>query len=739
MTTVSLLRLETGRLFRAWVPRLLMLFTVLSPLFGLWLYRPLASTSPTSYTVSLNSAYIGNPAMAGSLLGAISFAVLTVMELNKARRSHVDILSDSVITPVRMALVRTVSMLLAAVVTQAATLLVWLPVSAVQVGSIFRPLLFLQTYLVIMLPALFLAVLFAAAAYQITRRLDLTLVLIAVFTVLDQTLWQDSWLLRWASPALYSLSDDFGNQRRLMSVGWNRLFWLLLITALWLLSFICMRRYGKGLFGSIKRNIRKVYIPALALLLAASSGFAYAAQPFLDNSPGAMEGMSVSYVTAGSNEGIHLQSIELDARPNMALGSQHGTVTYRMQNSAKKEHTLVFWINPGYSFSSVTANGAPAAFRETGTIEYNRKTIEVDVPADEDLELAIEFGGFPQEWSIMRNTQGEAEISRDYMYLLGQNLMPMLRDVNWQDDSGILGVEMTLPADLRPVVFGESNEEVLEEYPDGTKRWRMTAEHISTMVICVGDYISQSIQAAGIDIEFYYSKKHQRVMEENDVAAVIRQVFDYCTERYGPLPAAYGAKGLELIEQAAGGGFAGEGASIMGEESFNEQGLKDPLKGAGGSQVLAHEIVHQWWGLAKAFSIEPDAGEWSSEGLTVYTTYRMMKEQYGADYVQKNYIDVWQAKMDAYYKNFYVRNPAYMEKLPEQYKMSIQGSLDDTRRYCEMPLKILKAEELVGGEEKMDEILQKLYRRVDQSSQPYLTYQNFLDACGLEKEDLNLE
>ena len=56
-----------------------------------------------------------------------------------------------------------------------------------------------------------------------------------------------------------------------------------------------------------------------------------------------------------------------------------------------------------------------------------------------------------------------------------------------------------------------------------------------------------------------------------------------------------------------------------------------------------------------------------------------------------------------------------------------------------MPLKIRKAEELVGGEEAMDQILRSLFSRELDPAYPYLTYQDFLDACGLKEEDLNLD
>ena len=95
--------------------------------------------------------------------------------------------------------------------------------------------------------------------------------------------------------------------------------------------------------------------------------------------------------------------------------------------------------------------------------------------------------------------------------------------------------------------------------------------------------------------------------------------------------------------------------------------------------------------------------------------------------------------MDNYYKDFYVRHPEYLSALPVKYQAGISNSLWEIRKYSEMPLKILKAEKLVGGEDAMDEILKSLFNRELNPEYPYLTYQEFLDACHLTEEDLNLE
>ena len=132
-------------------------------------------------------------------------------------------------------------------------------------------------------------------------------------------------------------------------------------------------------------------------------------------------------------------------------------------------------------------------------------------------------------------------------------------------------------------------------------------------------------------------------------------------------------------------------------------------------------------------------GEWSSEGLTVYTTYRLMKEKYGEEYARKNYIEVWQEAVEDRNRNFYHRHPEYLDMLLEKYAVSIRMNESSVNRYCVMPLKILKAEKLVGGEERFDELMQQLYASKGIENPPFLTYNDFVNICGLSKEALELD
>ena len=90
-------------------------------------------------------------------------------------------------------------------------------------------------------------------------------------------------------------------------------------------------------------------------------------------------------------------------------------------------------------------------------------------------------------------------------------------------------------------------------------------------------------------------------------------------------------------------------------------------------------------------------------------------------------------------ENFYLRNPQYLKNLSDSQQTRINQMIFDTNVYAKAPLQILKAEKLVGGEEKMDKILRDLFQNGGTQMPPYLTWQDFLDACGLKQEDLGLE
>ena len=728
MKTIRLFSLELGRLLRSRLTWLVILLTAVSPAAGLILYQP-------AYSDTMLSLYLANPALAGGVGGGILFALLTIFELDRTDRSRVDMLMDAAVSPHTMAWVRLLALLAGAVLATALTMAVWLPISVGLIGSVFTGTDYVLSYLLFLGLALPLSILAAASAYQITRRADLSLVLFAAFAGLSLTVWADQWQLCWLNPSVWAMSDDFTNFRLFRSVAYMLLTWLGILAGVWAVSYLCIRRYGKGLLGSLARGLRRLYRPAIALVLLACSGTAYAAQPFYDNSNpdlNAMELYNLDYA-----EGITFLDRTVQVFPDTQAGTVEGRAVYRFQNASGQGWAVYFGVDPGYDLTAAVDGEAVPAVR-TGYEESNMALWEITLPADEQVELALEYGGFPKDWNLSSTSQGKPEISETYLCLENQRLFPYLLNVMPGDEGYPTTVEITLPAAMTAIPFGTEDAAVVAENGDGTKTWSYESNHLGG-ILYAGDYIREDIQAGGITVAFYYGRKHQAVMEAAGAADAVRAVISYCTQHYG-FPSAFGATGtLKLIQsRVSGGGYATAGASLLDEADFTSANLGNTGKGAVPGEVFIHELVHQWWGLGNMFDTVDSTSPWSAEGLTVYTTYRIVKELYGEDYAQEHYVDQWQQAVDDYYLNFYVRHPEYLEMLPENEQLAISNSLSRVRQYSEMPLKILKAEQLVGGEEAMDQILHDLFNRELDPMYPYLTYQEFLDACHLTEEDLNL-
>ena len=89
-----------------------------------------------------------------------------------------------------------------------------------------------------------------------------------------------------------------------------------------------------------------------------------------------------------------------------------------------KSRPVSFAINPGYTVSSVRADGEEVPFRVGDYQEYNEAMLEVTLPAKEEMELEIRYGGFPREDRTTSTMQGSVEISREYICLTNASLSP---------------------------------------------------------------------------------------------------------------------------------------------------------------------------------------------------------------------------------------------------------------------------------------------------------------------------
>ena len=621
MRTMRLFWLELRRLLQSRLTWLIVLLTVLSPMVGLTLYRP--ATASTMLT-----QYLANPAIAGGAVGGVLFGILTIFELDRPSRSRVEALTDAAVSPLTMALVRLAALITSAVLALLLVMAVWFPISWGMIGQVFDAADYLLSYLLLTGLALPLGILAAGAAYQFTRRLDLSLVLLAGFAALSLTVWADNWQLCWLNPCVWALSDDFSNFRIFRSVAYMRLSWLLALAGVWSVSYLCIRQYGKGMLGSLRHSAHRLYRPLAAALLLGCSLTAYAAQPLVDHSN--PDQTVMTFLEMPYLEQVVCTGRTAQIFPDTRSGTVEGKATYQLENRSGKAQTVAFGINPGYEVSDVRANGEETAFTVSDYQEYNEALLEVEIPAEQQIELALSYGGFPQEDVNMSTMQGGAEVSDEYLCLQNAALAPRILNVLPDENLYPTTVEVTLPQGMTVIPFGSAQPELVAEHENKTVTWRYQ-DNGAGGILYAGDYVREEIVAGGLTVEFYYGRKHQPVMEQAGAVQAVQAVVDYCTEHYGAL--SFGAGGsLKLIQsRTSGGGYAADGASLLDEQDFTAANLGDSSKGAAAGEVMIHELVHQWWGLGNMFDTAEEDSPWSAEGLTVYTTYRIVKALYGEE------------------------------------------------------------------------------------------------------------
>lgn len=412
------------------------------------------------------------------------------------------------------------------------------------------------------------------------------------------------------------------------------------------------------------------------------------------------------------------------------LGQMEGTAEYDVKEPYTGEDKLLF--NPGYQIRRMTYDGKEIAFRTEADDLNGVRSTYFTLPDTPGKTLAITYSGMPKIRKSFAPYAINLSVDQDYISLGSTSVVPLL---NYECEKGA-SLTITIPDTLTPYL----NDRPMTKHTangDGTMTW--TSEGIPYVDhFTAGNYQSDTFTAAGNTIDFVYGKAYARPVEQYDIPSAIIDVFEYCTEHYGALGFAEGhTMILQQVSSMLMGGQAREGYVEWFENVLSPLTLSDSDRGASASEVFIHEMIHQWWG---GYGLQCDWQDdlWSEEGLTVYATYRLVKEKYGALYARQYYVNEWRQAVEAQERNFYNRHPEYLEKLPEKYQAQLETENGGTNMYMRMPLMILKAEQRVGGEEKMDEILRRMYADRESYQETPFTYQDFLDYCGLKEGDLKL-
>lgn len=744
MKFFSYLRVELNRIFHSKIVYLIMILTMVCPMAGYMLYNN------GMLDETLSGQFIGDPSIAGALGGGILFAMLILLEFDQARKYEIEVLTNSIVSPLVLNVVRLLGMGIVAFITVSITSIIYYPYTVLKMGNVFEGYTYWNSFFLLMLPSVLLSILASSAFYQIFHRLDLSMVAFIVLMLpnLISRLPIGN-IMRWIKPSVPGLSDYFSNNAVFRLMEHNRLFWFLMLGGAWLIGLLCVRTYGKGLFGSLFRNSRRVYIPLIAVAMISGACYAFINQPdvYILSKKEIVEVLNDKSEDSRYKVNKDLQLLNSDFKIsfNGSKGSLSAKVVYSFQNLSNSEQECKLKINPGYTINVVKINDDVVAFKKLDSIEANAGFI---VPTGKNINVTIEYEGRPKIFYMVSDNILDTNISDKYIDLAGKELIPEILVADSKDNPE-LTAQLTMPAGLMPIVDPHQEDEKGKEIAnvtgesmkllseDGDKKTWLVQLKGTRFALMAGDYVMKQLSNEEMPVQFYYSNKHEDNMKNMSAEKVMRDTIDYCIIHYGKLSNVAKNSPLKIVEKTAlfPGGLGLPNYSTMTETCFSDKNLSDPLIGASSAEILAHELAHQWWGV-HTVGWGGNNKNWSAEGLAVYTTYRVAKETHGEEYAQKNYVDMWKAHVKVRENNFYNRHPEYLGILPEKYATQVSDYNITECLYSKMPLQVLKAAELVGGEDRMDEILAKLH---ENSSKERITWQDFLDACGLKEEELKLE
>ncbi|QCR22384.1 M1 family metallopeptidase [Pontibacter sp. SGAir0037] len=152
--------------------------------------------------------------------------------------------------------------------------------------------------------------------------------------------------------------------------------------------------------------------------------------------------------------------------------------------------------------------------------------------------------------------------------------------------------------------------------------------------ILSADYKVQESEWNNVAIRIYYHPDHA-----HNIGRMLRSVkasLSYYTEQFGPYPYPY----MTVVERAGSGGGATADAGII---YYGEQyPLLHPDDSPGGFDlpyyILAHEVAHQWWGIARLTPANVEGAGVLIEGLAVYSGMQVLEKNYGEGHLRQ-YLD----------------------------------------------------------------------------------------------------
>ena len=258
---------ETGRLCRTKQTWLLIAVMVLGPVLTATDFFGLGSRV---YDTAISNVLMFNPAKLSLYIGAFSIMVFTLLQLRKLYSGGTYIIVESAVNPVAQILLQTLAICVIVVASVCAALLVLCPYTAIVMKELFSFAKFLRTWVYVYLLGLLITALLTSGVFLILRNFEVSLILMSALMLFSISRPTESYYLtHWLQTSVTSLTDGTESTLRFKIMLYTRLVGGLAGIGAYMLGLLCVRRYSRGILGSVMKNVRHAAIP---LLLVVSIG-----------------------------------------------------------------------------------------------------------------------------------------------------------------------------------------------------------------------------------------------------------------------------------------------------------------------------------------------------------------------------------------------------------------------------------------------------------------------------------
>jgi hypothetical protein len=546
----------------------------------------------------------------------------------------------------------------------------------------------------------------------------------------------------WIQTGASGFSENFGSGHIVFGMLWNRLFGLSVAMCIFLFGMLCDRCYEKGLIKSFFKNCRKCKLLVICFLIFLSGVFFVFQNEPIFQSISLMDFASVLISgkkdTPVNTNVIGTSNISVDFKIEKEQNDATGAYFQELQNGTDKPQIIYFNLADGYHINEIKLDNVDIDYTQVSPKILNGagrgNVFETSIPQNTKAKLSIRYSGTPKGISV--NGDFSVGINKNYVSLgHTMDITPVV--CIEQNDRRIEGT-IKIDSKFTVITQGDKNRNISEH--DGFTTWSFSCDKLSDLSLTAGRYGIFERNVKGTNVEFFYPLAASKEFESRGSDTL--DIFSFFSEKFGPL----NRESLKVVVTSGvhgGIGIQTGNISCISEDCLTKKSKAD-LSQASSSDtfaLLTHEIAHQWWGGGIDASnensdnpIDKNHVEWSNEAFADFSTYLFLKNKFGEDYAENLLLKKWRDVTNELNRNFYRRNPEYMNKLSMLPKYNVSLFLRAYKIYGLGPLEVYNVYNCIG-EDNYFNSMKVIYKGYYDKKDKKLSFSEFLNITGITKEE----